>query len=220
MNEEHPLHRFYGRRKGKPLRPQRARLVADLLPALTVSVPPDCTGWRDVWLEIGFGSGEHLAWQAERNPDVLLIGCEPFLNGVACLLDTVAARNLPNVRIHPDDARFLLESLPEASLGRVFLLFNDPWPKKRHWDRRFIQPGTLATLARVMKPGAELRLASDHPGLVRWMLHHLRRDPAFRWHVPHCHAWQIRPSDWPPTRYEQKALHGRPIFLTFIRTTT
>lgn len=209
--------RFYGRRKGKALRPNRARVLAQLLPSLTISLPPDLAGWRDVWLEIGFGSGEHLAWQAANHPDVLMIGCEPFLNGVACLLDDVEKQALRNIRIHPDDARPLLAELPDACLGRVFLLFNDPWPKKRHHDRRFIQPETLDQLARVMKPGSELRLASDHPGLVRWTLHHARRHPAFRWHVPHCHAWRTRPADWPPTRYELKALHGRPVFLTFLR---
>lgn len=209
--------RFYGRRAGKTLRSSRQRLIDGLLPKIKVAVPPDLSGWHDIWLEVGFGAGEHLAWQAVHNPETLMIGCEPFINGVARLLDYVETQKLDNVRIHPDDARPLLDSLPDSCLGRVFVLFNDPWPKKRHHHRRFINPHTLDRLARVMKAGAELRVASDNQGLVFWMIDHIRQHGAFEWKLERCHEWLARPSDWPPTRYEQKRLHGRPVFLRFTR---
>ncbi|HYG89038.1 MAG TPA: tRNA (guanine(46)-N(7))-methyltransferase TrmB, partial [Azospirillum sp.] len=172
--------RLYGRRKGRPLRKRKSGLIDTLLPVLELPVPQP--GDRiepmvlfgkpvsDVWLEVGFGSGHHLAWQAEHNPGIGHIGCEPFVNGVAGLLSLVEQANLDNVRILPDDARPLLDALPDASIGRAFVLFADPWPKKRHWERRFIGPDNLPRLARVLKDGAELRLASDDMGLVRWML--------------------------------------------------
>lgn len=209
--------RFYGRRAGKALRPHRQRLIDENLPKLQPSIPGDISHWQEVWLEVGFGSGEHLAWQAQHHPDKLMIGCEPFINGVARLLSYIEEEGLENIRIHPDDARPLLDRLPEASLGRVFVLFNDPWPKKRHWHRRFINDKNLDRLARIMKPGAELRLATDNQGLLFWMIDHLRKHNQFDWRLNHCHEWLSRPEDWPPTRYEQKQLHGRPHFLRFIR---
>jgi tRNA (guanine-N7-)-methyltransferase len=218
--------RFYGRRSGKKLRPNRTRLVEELLPKLLLCHSGESRNpletanageWRDIWLEIGFGAGEHLAWQAAQKPDVLMIGCEPYINGVAKLLDYIDEQKLKNIRIHPDDARPLLDALPEKSLGRVFILFNDPWPKKRHWERRFVNPENLARLARVMKPGAELRLATDHPGLLEWVLQHMQACPDFVWQAESCRDWQSRPSDWPPTRYEQKALHGKPVYLRYLR---
>jgi len=152
--------RFYGRRKGRPLRKGQQQLIDTLLPRLAIALPD--AGKLDpkslfphkpaqVWLEIGFGGGEHLAEQARANRDVGLIGCEVFLNGIATLLAQVSANALDNVRLYPEDARDLLDALPDGSLDRVFLLFPDPWPKRRHADRRFIRPANLDLLARPMK---------------------------------------------------------------------
>ena len=231
MTDRHPERDFhwYGRRRGHKLRPGRQSLIDDALPGLRV-VPPAGGGMldpaaafagpvRDVWFEVGFGSGEHLAGQAARHPDVGFIGCEPFINGVATLLSHVEKHGLANVRIYDDDARRLLPALPDASLGRVFALFSDPWPKKRHNRRRFIAAETLDQLARVMKDGAELRLASDHMGYVRWALLLLVRHPAFAWPAGSSRDWSERPADGVETRYERKALKqgAKPVYLRFLR---
>ena len=220
---------FHGRRRGRPLRAGRAGLLQTLLPRLTIARPEPGTALAplglfeppvsDVWLEVGFGGGEHLAAQADAHRDVGFIGCEPFINGVGGLLSQIERQGLTNVRIYADDARPLIDALPDASLGRAFVLFGDPWPKRRHQERRFIGPANLARLARVLKPGAELRLASDEPGLIRWMLEHTWSHPAFEWLARQAGDWRTRPADWPPTRYELKALAAgrRPVFLRFRR---
>ncbi|MGH6869883.1 MAG: tRNA (guanine(46)-N(7))-methyltransferase TrmB [Rhizomicrobium sp.] len=172
----------------------------------------------DVWLEIGFGAGEHLLWQAEHNPHVGLIGAEPYEGGVAKLLSRLSQAATPaNIRIHMGDARDILAALPDASLGRVFILFPDPWPKTRHHKRRFLQMDMLDTLAARMKPGAELRFASDDAPLVEYTLERLMAHPAFTWTAARAQDWKTRPTDWPPTRYEAKQLHGIPVFLEFRR---
>lgn len=216
---------FYGRRKGRPLRAGRKQLVETLLPQL--ALPMDQTSIdpaslfsknpREIWLEVGFGNGEHLAWQAAHNPDIGLIGCEPFINGVSVLLSHIEEQSLENVRVHADDARPLLDKLPDGCLDRVFVLFPDPWPKRRHAARRFIGPENLTRLARLMPSGGILRVASDHPGYVAWALQHLLPHPDFEWQAERATDWQHRPDDWPPTRYEQKALAGVPVYLTFQR---
>jgi tRNA (guanine-N7-)-methyltransferase len=223
-----PGRRFYGRRRGRPLRPGQQQLKEALLPRVTISLP--AAGPLDpaslfptrpsaVWLEIGFGAGEHLAAQAEANPGIGLIGSEVFENGVARLVAEIARRDLGNIRIFPDDARALLDSLAPASLGRVFVLFPDPWPKQRHHKRRLVAPATLDRLAILMQPGAELRLATDDRGYLGWMLEHATAHPAFRWLARGPADWRERPPDWPPTRYEEKArAAGRaPAFLRFVR---
>jgi len=223
-----PDRRFYGRRNGRPLRKGQQQLMDTLLPRLAIALP--AAGKLDpgslfpnnpaqLWLEIGFGGGEHLAEQARTHPDVGLIGCEVFLNGIATLLAQLSTGGLDNVRLYPEDARDLLDALPDASLDRVFLLFPDPWPKRRHADRRFIQPANLDLLARLMKPGAEFRAASDDPTYIGWALAHLMRHPAFAWTARGPADWRTRPADWPQTRYESKALReGRqPVFLRFTR---
>ncbi len=189
--------------------------MAGLLPRIAVSLPAAGTGLapaalfdfpiREAWLEIGFGGGEHLAVQAADHPDVGMIGCEPYVNGIASLLAQVDDRGLRNVRIRCGDARDLLDALEEASLDRVFILFPDPWPKVRHHRRRLVGTETLAALARVMKDGAELRLATDHTDYGRWMLAHIGRHPAFRWTAQAPADWKERSDDWPATRYEAKA---------------
>jgi tRNA (guanine-N7-)-methyltransferase len=172
-----------------------------------------------VWLEIGFGAGEHLAAQAARQPGNGLIGCEVFENGVASLLAEVERRGLANLRLLVDDARPLLGALAEASLERVFILFPDPWPKLRHHKRRLVSMATFDALAHAMRDGAELRLATDDMDYLRWMLERATAHAAFEWQARRPPDWRERPPDWPATRYEQKALAAgrRPAFLRFRR---
>jgi len=188
---------------------------AGLLDPHTLFDPPP----RDIWLEIGFGGGEHLAEQAERHPDIGFIGCEVFENGIVKLLGEIDRRRLANIRIHPSDARPLLAVLPPLSIARVFVLFPDPWPKARHHKRRLIAPPTLDRLAGIMSDGAELRLATDDPSYLAWMLEHATGHPAFSWSARRPADWRARPADWPATRYEEKARRaGRvPFFLRFVR---
>lgn len=174
---------------------------------------------NDVWLEIGFGGAEHLLWQAAHHPDVGLIGCEPFEEGVAKALTGIAEGGLGNVRLHPDDARQLLRWLPAASIGRAFILFPDPWPKRKHAKRRLINTQLLDALARVLKPGAELRIGTDIGDYARTILLAALPHAAFVWTARRPQDWRSRPSDWPETRYEQKAHREgrRGYFLTFTR---
>lgn len=220
--------KLHGRRSGRPLRPSLQRLLDEELPRLALRLPAKgetldpaalFPGRQEVWLEIGFGGGEHLAAQAAAHPEVGIIGAEIFRNGIATLLRSLAEESSDNVRILEDDARALLPLLPAASLHRVFLLFPDPWPKGRHHKRRFIQPETLDQLARIMVDEAEFRLASDDPSYVAWMLRHLLDHPAFQWTAERAGDWRERAADWPETRYEAKAREqGRqPVFLRLRR---
>lgn len=218
--------RSYGRKKGHRLSPRQQQLIDGLLPMLRADpgVPADLhklfgrTPGR-LALEIGFGSGEHLLWQARANPGWDFIGCEPFLNGMASLLGHVEKEKISNIRLHDGDARDLLGWLPAASLDRVFILFPDPWPKKRHAKRRLVSADFLAALARVMKQGSELRFASDIPDYVAGALLAAQASGAFEWTATRAADWRGRPADWPPTRYETKALaQGRPsAYLSFRR---
>jgi tRNA (guanine-N7-)-methyltransferase len=219
---------FYGRRKGKPLKAGRQNLLETLLPRLKFARPQSRQSIdiksllpqkSDVWLEIGFGGGEHLAAQAAAHLDVGFIGCEVFINGVASLLKCLEANGADNVRIFHDDVRHLLPHLPDASLGRIYLLFPDPWPKTRHAKRRFISPEMLSELARLLVDGGELHVASDHPVYVRWTLTHATDHPLFQWPAREPGDWRNRPADGFPTRYEEKAVAvGRkPAYLRFIR---
>ena len=219
--------RIYGRRQSHRIRPARKRLLTERLPELQVNVPDDGStinvsslfrsACQCLWLEIGFGGGEHLAAQAAANPDVGFIGCEPYVNGVARCLSLLGGHN--NVRIVIDDARLLLKALPERSLDRIFVLFPDPWPKTRHQKRRIVNPDTVADMARMLKPGGQLRLASDDMSYARAMLWAAIRDGSYRWLAERPADWQERPQDWPATRYEEKAIEAgrRPAFLTFRR---
>jgi tRNA (guanine-N7-)-methyltransferase len=224
----HSAHRLYGRRRGRPIRQGRRRLAESLLPQIAITLPDHrlldpqtlfATPPPAVWLEIGFGAGEHLAAQAESHPRVGFIGCELFENGIARLVGDIAQRGLDNIRILADDARGLLDCLVPASIGRVFVLFPDPWPKQRHHKRRLVARATLDRLGTVMQPGAELRLATDDPGYLVWMLEVLTAHPDFIWTARTAADWRERASDWPATRYEEKArAAGRtPAFLRFIR---
>lgn len=160
----------------------------------------------EVWLEVGFGGGEHLLWQAQNNPNVGFIACEPFIDGVVKVIDGADRRGLDNIRIYADDVRTVLEWMPAAAISRAFILFPDPWPKARHHKRRLVDADFVAMLARVMKPGSELRLATDIPDYARKMLLAVRSDPRFAWTARRPADWRERPADWPATRYEAKAI--------------
>jgi tRNA (guanine-N7-)-methyltransferase len=183
-------------------------------PAALFASPPEA-----VALEIGFGAGEHLVWQAAAAPRQGFIGCEVFENGVVKLLADIKRQGVGNIRLFIDDARLLLAALPEAVLARVFILFPDPWPKLRHHKRRIVAPATLDLLAAALIDGGELRLATDDPGYLRWMLEHTTRHRAFTWLARRPGDWRERPADWPATRYEGKARAAgrRPVFLRFRR---
>ena len=221
--------RFHGRRRGRRLRAQREGLLTTLLPRLAVELPPDGAlvdaaalfdpPVREVWLEIGFGNGEHLIWQARRNPDIGFIGAEPYLNGVARLLSYIDETGTTNIRILADDVRPLLACLPEASLGRVFILFPDPWPKARHHKRRLVNAAVLTRLSACMADGGELRLATDDADYLAWMLRVVLAHDDFAWLARRPDDWRRRPADWPATRYEEKNRSGGfgPVFLRFRR---
>ena len=185
-----------------------------LLPRLRVVLPPAGTldpaalipAASDLWLEIGFGAGEHLAAQARAHPDTAMLGAEVFENGIAKLLAVVDRDNLANVRLFVDDARLLLAGLPDRSLGRAFILYPDPWPKERHKKRRIVAPETLDQLARTLRPGAELRLATDDADYADWIAAAVEAHPAFIALSRVAGDWPDRPADWPATRYEQKAV--------------
>jgi tRNA (guanine-N7-)-methyltransferase len=226
-----PWRNLYGRIRGKDLRDmQRTYLDEDL-----AGLSPGKVGWeenpervpldldalfgaRPVWLEVGFGGGEHMVHQAARNPGVGIIGCEPFVKGVAMLLGKIRAAGVDNLAVHPGDVRDLFDVLPDGSVEKAFLLYPDPWPKKRHHRRRFVTPEFLAPLARVLKPGAEVRVATDIPDYVRQTLEEMPK-AGFDWLAERPGDWRDPWDDWISTRYEQKALReGRvPHYLTFHR---
>src|SRR6185437_12707196 len=218
---------IYGRRRGRKLRAGRRALMDTLLPQLRVVLPPTgpldpqamIPGATDFWLEIGFGAGEHLAAQARAHPHIGLIVAEVFENGVAKLLAAIDRDRLANVRLFVDDARLLLARLPDRSLGRAFILFPDPWPKERHKKRRIVAVETLEQLARTLRPGAELRLATDDPDYAEWIAAAVDVHPAFIAVSRVQGDWLDRPADWPATRYEEKAVAAgrRPWFFRLVR---
>jgi tRNA (guanine-N7-)-methyltransferase len=220
----HPPLRSYGRLKSRPIKPRQAALVETLLPTLRPPVEPFdpralMPGAAEAWLEIGFGGGEHMAAQALRRPDVLILGAEPFQNGVASAVRHIDEQGLSNVRVHDGDARELMARLPDASLARVFVLFPDPWPKGRHKKRRIVQPDTVAEFARLLAPGGRLRFASDWADYVDWTLERFLANPAFRWPAERADDWRVPPADHITTRYEEKRLGDcAPVFLEFVRT--
>jgi tRNA (guanine-N7-)-methyltransferase len=221
--------RHFGRRKGPSLSAHQAGLFHTLLPqiALLPEANRDPRSYfanapvTDVWLEIGFGGGEHLVWQTEAHRDVGMIGAEPYVSGVAKLLSKLARpeADRANIRVYTEDAADIIEALPESCLGRVFILFPDPWPKTRHHKRRFIQMAMLDEFARVMKPGAEIRFATDDKGYLVWALERFCAHPAFLWLARSAADWRARSSDWPETRYEAKAIRGGSActYLRFVR---
>jgi tRNA (guanine-N7-)-methyltransferase len=185
-----------------------------LLPRLAINVPAsghlDIAGLfgnapPSIWLEIGFGGGEHLAHLAEQHPQTGFIGCEVFENGTVKLLAQIDRRRLDNIRIFADDARLVMAALPPASVHRGFILFPDPWPKRRQHKRRIVSRATLDTLAQIMTDNAELRVATDDGDYLSWILEHITAHPEFEWLARRPGDWRERPPDWPPTRYEAKA---------------
>ena len=206
------INRLYGRSSGHKLRQGQQELIDRLLPVLAVPAEGEISSRllfgddRPLHLEIGFGGGEHLAYRADLLPDHGFIGCEPFLNGVATALGHVRDQKLANVRIHMGDALDVLRRLPDQSLTMVYLLHPDPWPKPRHAKRRMVNDGPLALIAAKLKPGGELRLATDDPTYLNWSLMVMQRHrDTFEWLVEEPGEWLRYPSGWPETRYAAKA---------------
>jgi len=220
---------FFGRRKGHKLRAHQADLIDHLLPHLALDSqlppPPDLSSLFDppateLRLEIGFGGGEHLVAEARAHPDTGLIGCEPYVNGMAKILAQIEAHNIRNIRLLAGDAAELLAWLPPRALARIDLIHPDPWPKRRHWKRRFVQDATIAAMARVLKPGGEFRFVSDIDDYCAWTLAHLLRSPDFVWTAERASDWRLPWDGYTMTRYGQKAAReGRvAAYLRFRRT--
>jgi tRNA (guanine-N7-)-methyltransferase len=216
---------FYGRRKGKRLRHAQSERIETLLPRLRIDLGRDpresfLRSVEGLWLEIGFGGGEHLAAQSRAHPEIGLIGCEPYLSGLAKLLAAIDDEGLDTIRLWDADATALLPRLPEGSLDRVYLLYPDPWPKRRQRKRRFVSDASLKALARIMRPGAELRFATDIDDYAGWALARVLASADFAWTAERPDDWRKPWPGWPGTRYEAKAVReGRtPVYLTFRRT--
>jgi tRNA (guanine-N7-)-methyltransferase len=226
MEPAHPPLRTFGRIRSRAIKPRQAALMTSLLPS--VAIPEGAFDPRaaapeaeEVWLEIGFGGGEHMAAQAARRPDVLILGAEPFLNGVASALRHIEAGKLANVRLWAGDARDLMAALPDASLRRLFVLFPDPWPKARHVKRRLIQPAFVAEAARLLTPGGRLRFASDWADYVDRTLLVVGQSDHFRWRAECADDWRRPAADHVTTRYEEKRLGDcAPVWLEFEKRMT
>jgi tRNA (guanine-N7-)-methyltransferase len=209
FNREQETFRTFGRAKGRPLTPLVQAMWDEHFPRLKWDIDAPLPE-GPLWLEIGFGGAEHLLWQAEQNPEAHLIGAEPFLNGVAKAVRGAVEGNLDNLSLHHGDVRDVLAALPDASLDRAFILFPDPWPKSRHHKRRLLRTAFIAELHRVIKPGGELRFASDIIHYVDWTLTRVKRfsgkeGGGFEFSPSSQTDWRTRPADWPGTRYEAKA---------------
>jgi tRNA (guanine-N7-)-methyltransferase len=219
---------FFGRRKGHKLRIHQADLIANLLPHLSIDIgapsPPGLATLFDpkaerVHLEIGFGGGEHLIAEAQAHPRAGFIGCEPYVNGMAKILTQIEAHNIGNIKLFAGDAAELLAWAPAQSLDRIDLIHPDPWPKRRHWKRRFVQDLTVTAMARVLKPQGEFRFVSDIDDYVGWTLAHLARAPDFVWTAEQASDWRLPWPDYTMTRYGRKAMREgrRAAYLRFRR---
>jgi tRNA (guanine-N7-)-methyltransferase len=215
--------RSFGRIKSRPIKARQAALFDSLLPSIAVpetafdplSLKPDA---KAVWVEIGFGGGEHLAGQAAKNPEVLIIGAEPFQNGVASALRHLEEAGASNARIHPGDGREVLANLPNGSVDRLFVLFPDPWQKARHNKRRLVNPEFLAEAHRVLKPGGRFRFATDWADYADWTLERVLASGLFAWPADKADDWRVPPEDHLTTRYEEKKLGDiPPVWLDFVR---
>jgi tRNA (guanine-N7-)-methyltransferase len=215
--------RTYGRIKSRSLKPRQARLMDELLPTIAAPATPFdprqlMPGAAEVWLEGGFGAGEHLTGQAAGHADALFLGAEPFVNGLGACLAHIDAAGLTNVRLHAGDVRTLMALLPDASIDRFYILFPDPWPKSRHRKRRLIQPDFIAEAARLLKPGAPLRFATDWADYGDWTLERFLASPDFRWTAERADDWRRPWPDHLATRYETKRLGDcDPVWLEFTR---
>lgn len=221
---------FFGRRRGKAMKPRQAGLYGTQLPELRIAIE-DATAPvslselfphnpQKIRLEIGFGGGEHLIHEAKRFPEMGFIGVEPFVNSMAKCLANAAEEGLKNVRVYDDDATQLLDWMPESCIDEIDLLYPDPWPKMKHWKRRFVNHANLSRFARVLKPRGRFRFASDIETYVNWTLQHIDKHEAFEWTARNADDWRLPYDGWPSTRYEAKAFReGRtPAYLTFVRT--
>jgi tRNA (guanine-N7-)-methyltransferase len=220
-----PARALYGRSRGKSLRAGQKDLLAEALPLFSIGMEDLTEGRafvrtpREVWLEIGFGAGEHLIEQAKANPEVGIVGCDPFLNGIVAALAGLKREDISNVRLRRGDAQAVIETAPDAFFSRVFVLYPDPWPKRRHHKRRLIARGVIDSLARVMRPGAELRFATDIDDYAGWTLARFLASPHFRWAAAQADDWRRPWPEWRPTRYEAKARFENrgSVYLTFVR---
>lgn len=219
FDREQNKFRTFGRAKGRPLTPTVQAIWDEHFPRLKWDVTAPLPK-APLWLEIGFGGSEHLIWQAAHNPNIHLLGAEPFLNGVAKAVRSAAEGELDNLSLHHGDVRDVLAALPDESLNRIFILFPDPWPKTRHNKRRLLRTKFIAELHRVLKPGGQLRFGSDIIHYVDWTLTRLKRHGGFEFTPDTQTDWRVRPEDWPPTRYEAKAIReGRAChYFIFTRT--
>ncbi|MDX2308575.1 MAG: tRNA (guanine(46)-N(7))-methyltransferase TrmB [Hyphomicrobium sp.] len=228
-----PVHelRSFGRKRGRKPSREQARLLVEALPRWRIDLdrlagrnPAGLfdTPVSDVWLEIGFGGAEHMVRCAARHPDVGILGCEPFEDGVVKALTAIERQGLRNVRLHPDDARPLLRSLPDASLGRIYVLYPDPWPKRRHAKRRLLRRDVLTRLSALLRPDAELRVATDISDYAATVLEEVWQVPSLCWTAETPADWRKPWPDWAATRYEEKALAAgrRPAYLRFVKRRT
>ena len=214
LEKSFPQRRLYGRRQTRPLKEGQHSALKEFLPSLKIDIAQASSliephslfsqHYEEIWLEVGFGSGEHLLEQAEENPLKGFIGCEPYMNGAANFLKKFSTKALSNIRLFMDDALLLLKQLESSSLSRVFILFPDPWPKKRHHRRRFIQKDTLDELHRVLKQKGSVYIATDHADYLEWILLNFQEDHRFTPLRTQENIFE-KPAKWPQTRYEQKA---------------
>ncbi len=213
-NALHKKRKVHGRTFVKGMSQRQFDLLSDFLPEVKLDIETLKDSGiaalfdgvkKQYWMEVGFGGGEHLARQARKNPDIGMIGCEPFQNGVAKLLTEIEAYKLKNISVHNDDARTVLDALPNASLDKLFLLYPDPWHKSKHNKRRFISKENLVQIARVLKKDGIFFVASDIPDYVNWTLSHLQNDENFEWLAERSQDWLMPPEGWVSTRYEAKA---------------
>ena len=226
-NPEQPQRTFFGRRVGRGLSPEKEQLLATILPRLRLepsAIPTDLSSLfsnavREVRLEIGFGGGEHLVAEAKANPQTGFIGAEPFVNGMAKALAVIHAENIENILLHLGDAWELLPRMAQGSLARIDLIQPDPWPKRRHWKRRFIQEHTIAQMGRILRGGGEFRITTDVPDYAAWTLRYMLASELFEWTAQRADDWRRPWSGFPGTRYEAKAKReGRkPCYLIFRR---
>lgn len=227
MDPDHRQGAFFGRRKGHALKPRQAALFESLLPQLALDLaepaPPDLrtlfANADSVRVESGFGGGEHLVAEAAQQPATGFIGIEPFINGMAKALAAIHDAGLTNIRLHHGDATDVLAWLPDASIARFDLLYPDPWRKRRHWKRRFVQAASVRQIARIVRPGGEFRFVSDWPDYVTWTLRHLINTSEFEWTAQRADDWRLPWPGFTSTRYEAKAKReGRvPCYLIFRR---
>ena len=205
FNREQDQFRTFGRAKGRSLTPAAQQLWDGNFPRLKWDTGRDLPS-EPLWLEIGFGAAEHVLWQAQQNPDVHVLGAEPFMNGVSKAIRGAVDMSLQNLSLHHGDVREIVSNLPDESLDRLFVLFPDPWPKSRHHKRRLLRTQFISELHRILKPGAEFRFGSDIIHYVDWTLTRLKRHGGFAFTSEQSDRWLERPKDWPSTRYQQKAL--------------